>query len=335
MLAGKGWSHRKNSRVTSAARRQTSLSEHDSSHANQETGAAGKKARKNHFVVDARGRRVVTIVAIARLDPFQAKPIWKMSGWIVVGGSLMHKSILASLLAAAVALPATPLMATVILPTGLTPGSQYQLIFVTADTHDAVNPSVGAYNPFAASEAAIGVPFGLPSGLTWNAVVSTVSVSANSNAPSFAGIPVYDTHGDLVAFSSTSAGLYLLPLSHAPDFTQRGDFLQTNVWTGGAATSPALPPTPQPIGTPFSFDLTKTVEAFGLSTEVGFRWLYADNSTDYSGPPGVTTSPVLDSIYALSTPITVPAPEPATITLMGSALLLMGGHRFLRWRRKR
>jgi hypothetical protein len=244
----------------------------------------------------------------------------------------MHKSIVASLLAS-VALSATPLKATVILPTGLSPGSKYQLIFVTADTHDAISSSVGVYNSFAASEAAIGVPFGLPSGLTWNAVVSTVSVSANANAPSFAGIPVYDTHGDLVAFNSVSAGLYLLPLSHAPDFTQRGDFLQTNVWTGGASTSPALPPTPQLIGTPFTFDLTKTVEAFGLSTEVGFRWLYADNSTDYSGPPGVTTSPVLDSMYALSTPITVPAPEPATLTLLGSALLLMGGHRLRRRKR--
>jgi hypothetical protein len=43
--------------------------------------------------------------------------------------------------------------------------------------------------------------------------------------------------------------------------------------------------------------------------------------------------PATFALYALSDPITVPLPEPATVTLLGSALLLFGGMRWLRWRR--
>jgi hypothetical protein len=40
------------------------------------------------------------------------------------------------------------------------------------------------------------------------------------------------------------------------------------------------------------------------------------------------------ALYALSSPITVPIPEPATLTLFGSALLLLGGFHLVRRRQR-
>ena len=49
---------------------------------------------------------------------------------------------------------------------------------------------------------------------------------------------------------------------------------------------------------------------------------------------GYITSDVVEfSMYALSTPIFTPLPEPATITLLGSALSLLAGFGLLRRRR--
>jgi hypothetical protein len=49
----KGWSLGASLRVTCAARRQSSVSERDSSHANQETGTAGEEWRIIHWALDA------------------------------------------------------------------------------------------------------------------------------------------------------------------------------------------------------------------------------------------------------------------------------------------
>ena len=58
------------------------------------------------------------------------------------------------LFAALAAFDATPLMATVIAPIGLAPGSQYQLIFVTADTIAGSYGTEAPYNDFVNAEAA-------------------------------------------------------------------------------------------------------------------------------------------------------------------------------------
>jgi hypothetical protein len=41
------------------------------------------------------------------------------------------------------------------------------------------------------------------------------------------------------------------------------------------------------------------------------------------------------SVYALSDPITLSTPEPATLTLLGSAISVWGAMQFLRYRRWR
>jgi hypothetical protein len=147
----------------------------------------------------------------------------------------MRKSLAVVLLAAfaALALPAAQLVAAVIPPVGLAPGSQYQLIFATADPHDGVNTDITGYNSFVSSEAALGVPFGLPSGLTWNAVVSTAAVNANANAQSGA-LPVYNTAGQEV--TAPGVGIYTGALDNLVGFDQFGGVATVaqgnNLWTG-------------------------------------------------------------------------------------------------------
>ena len=110
---------------------------------------------------------------------------------------------------AAIALTATQLMATVI-PPNLPPGTQYQLIFVTAGTTRADHSDIGYYNSFVSAEAALNPS--LPQDVTWNAVGSSLAgpTQAILNAPSgvyVGNIPVYNTTG-LEVSDGSGYGVY-------------------------------------------------------------------------------------------------------------------------------
>jgi hypothetical protein len=223
----------------------------------------------------------------------------------------MRKSIIVGLAAfAALALSVTQLVAAVISPIGLSPGSPYQLIFVTADGHDAMSTTEAPYNTFVAAEAALN-PL-LPSA-TWTAVTSTADgTNANVNAPSV-GLPVYNTAGQLVATSAT--GLYTAPLVNAVSFDQFGGRINSLVWTGSSTNG--LGTVGNTLGTAAPFS--------GVSYTALSQWIHFAVDSPSSN----------ESLYALSSTLTSPAPEPATITLLGSAFLLIGGMRLLRWRNSR
>ena len=142
----------------------------------------------------------------------------------------MHKSFAVLLFAvvAATATLVTQLNADVIPPAGLAPGSQYQLVFVTAGTRDASSSNIADYNTFVTTEAALSPT--LPTGVAWNAIATTSTVNAVANAPSLPGIPVYNTHGDLVA--SGASGLYAGTLTNAINYDQYGTLFPASVWTG-------------------------------------------------------------------------------------------------------
>ncbi len=226
----------------------------------------------------------------------------------------MPKSVSAIFLAAlAAATFSARGFAAVIPPIGLTPGQQYQLIFVTADSRDGTSPNVADYNNFVNAEAALGVGSGLPSA-TWDAVVSTTSIAAKVNAPSL-GLPIYNTQGQEVASGGT--GLYTLNLLTPILYDQFGNANPSLVYSGSQFTGD-----PQPA----NFVLGGQFPSDGLSnTAGGGAWL--QNGTVGQG--------TLLPFYALSGPITVPAPEPATITLVGSALLALAGLTMLRHNRRR
>jgi hypothetical protein len=220
----------------------------------------------------------------------------------------MQKSIAVFLLAAFAVLSATQLVAQVIPPIGLAPGSPYQLIFVTADTTTSGSSNIADYNAFVTSEAALSPSLPLA---TWHVVGSTASINANVNAPS-GGVPVYNTQGIEVA---SAAGIYTGSLLNPVASDQYGDNSSFFVWTGS---------TPSGVGDP-NFTLGNLDTAVvGVSTLSTASWMQS------SLPHALLHE---EPVYALSNILTAPTPEPATITLLGSALLVLGGFR-LRQRRR-
>jgi hypothetical protein len=210
----------------------------------------------------------------------------------------MRKSIAVFALTAwsVFALPAIRLMAQVTLP-NLAPGSQYQMMFVTADSRDATSTNLGDYTAFINAEAAP-VNAVLPSGgagLTW----APLFEFGNTNSPvepplTLSGFPVYNTTGQQVF---TTAGLFAGPSPLGPGnppgpsiplspilYTQFGTANASNVWTA------ALTITQEGINIPVSFE--------GRSDATDASWLSASGNA-----PFTTALP----FYALSSPITVPA----------------------------
>jgi hypothetical protein len=211
------------------------------------------------------------------------------------------------------------LTAAVIPPIGLAPGSRYQLIFVTADTHDALSAIETPYNAFVTAEAAQN-PL-LPS-TRWFAVASTEDgTDARLNAR-FLALPVYNTAGQLVA--TGAVGLYPVtfqPLLAPIAYDQYGvDPGPRYVWTGsgvngGLATG---------LGLGSEIVSASPTSAAGNSGSMDTGWM--------SNAPLTPTDQL--SFYALSSAIRF-VPEPATLTLLGLAVLMIGGIRLLRWRRNR
>jgi hypothetical protein len=216
---------------------------------------------------------------------------------------------------AAIALPAAPLSAGVIPPIGLAPGTPYQLVFVTQDGITGTAGTEAPYNAFVNAEAALSPT--LPSAI-WSAITSTADgTAANLNAPS-GGLPVYNTAGQLVASAAT--GIYTSALDTPIAYDQFGNpatgdpplFASTGaVWTGSLYTGgPVLP-----MGTGNPTSGTFVLQTSGWADSGSFNPVFSLQ------------------VYALSSPITS-TPEPATLTLLGSALLLLGGIQLLRWRRR-
>jgi hypothetical protein len=207
------------------------------------------------------------------------------------------------------------LMATVVAPSGLAPGSQYQLVFASISPRTAESADIDFYNSFVTNAAAFGVQFGLPAGLKWHAVVSTPTVHARDNAPS-GNFPVYNTQGILVS----NSGLYSGSLSSPITYTQDGSptlLWNSSVWTGSDPFGVGIPG--QTVGDPSGFAM------IGAATSAGTLW-----STLFSVPLGEG-----GGIYALSEPITVPVPEPGTFLMLSSALVALGGAHWLRTNRAR
>jgi len=237
--------------------------------------------------------------------------------------------LLVSLVAAGI--PAATAQASPLPPATYPAGAtEYEILFVTSGTISPTSGNPSTYNAFVTSQADSAGSI-LPAGLTWNAVVSTQltlqtgiirkinNYSASSLAPSTAGIPVYNTAGQLI----TNLGLYSdSQLSALPEYNQYGNLEQTAVATGSNASGTGS----DPLGSSGSWNVGQS--NMGNSSNTAAKWI---SSNPESGLNDAF------AIYALSAPIQIrPAvtPEPMTLTLLGTGLMAYCGYRRFKRGRK-
>lgn len=222
----------------------------------------------------------------------------------------MHKPFMLMLLTfcAMCALPPAKVTATVI-PPNLLPGSQYQLVFFTTNYFSATSSDIDDYNAFVTSEAALNPA--LPQGVTWRAIGSTATVQAHVNAPAQAGIPIYNTHGQVVV--SDAQDLYAnVSLTNPINYDQFGTFSTFRyIFTGSTPLGERFDP--YYLGSPDGSSI------IGYNSNTNFQWIDSNGA--------ITQTYGFASLYALSDPITVPVPEPSSAVIFGAAILGLLGWR--------
>jgi hypothetical protein len=230
----------------------------------------------------------------------------------------------------AVAVTAVPAMlggtalAGVVLPTpaqlSALGATQYQIAFVTTDTTSGASGLESTYNSLAAADAAANSTLN-SLGATWTAITSTESGStytdASTNAPTYVGVPIFNTLGQQVLSNGAQLFAPTATLSNPIYYTETGaqttSFL-SEVWTGGYAQllQHANPSSPdyQPLGMNDPW--------FGEAQTTTSAW-NADGTEAFSALP----------IYALSSRITA-VPEPSSLALLaagGLGLLVVRRYR--------
>lgn len=132
--------------------------------------------------------------------------------------------------------------AIIIPPTGLAPGSEYRLVFVTSGTRNATSSNIADYNDFVQNAAqnssvlntALTAAGFNPTSITWTAIASTLTTNARVNTQTQAtdtSRPIYRLDGALVATSYADLwdGSILVPINR----TQVDNILQFGAsWTG-------------------------------------------------------------------------------------------------------
>ena len=126
-------------------------------------------------------------------------------------------------------------------------GSEYEIAFVTSGVTTATSSTIGDYNTYVTNQAGLASAYlsdFVPSGTPWHAIISTLSVAASANAPDPTGIPVFDTKGNLLTFTSPARSLYsIFGANNGPiQYTQTGGAPSTtNVWTGSTYEGAGVP----------------------------------------------------------------------------------------------
>lgn len=205
-------------------------------------------------------------------------------------------------------------------PSGLKPGDQFRIVFLTNAVTQATNSAIGYYNTFvnnnAISQAGGGgnnVVYG-STVLTWTAIASTYEVSAISNIGSF-GVPVYTASGTLITPSDTAAGLWsgtlLAPINQ---FLTSPFFFNTGVWTGTLQNGTAAGSFT--LGSDSQFGSIP-----GLSNKTDAEWVET----------GATPSSFTNNMYGISQVLTA-VPEPSTYAMAVAGIAYCG---FSMWRRRK
>jgi len=129
--------------------------------------------------------------------------------------------------------PLVALAAPITVPTGLNPGDQYRLAFITSTTRFATSADIADYNAFVTTVANT-VPELVALGTTWTSIISTTTVDARDNTASnpllSVGVPIYNLANEEIATSNADFwdGMPSAVLS----YSETGDELVLLVWTG-------------------------------------------------------------------------------------------------------
>jgi hypothetical protein len=205
-------------------------------------------------------------------------------------------------------------------PSGLHPGDQFRVVFISSTTRNAQSSNIADYDQFItdlAVAAGITTYFGSP--VTWQALGSTPTVQAVDRLPSsFASPPLYRLDGGLVA-PSTGKLWVTGPTDFPITLTELGlDLGSAVVWTGTLRDGSVF----RPLGASFV--------AFGSTLSVSNGGWVAFNDAPRSEQ---------HHLYGYSSVLTVPSsavvPDPTgfTLALVGLATLT-GNTGVWRWLRR-
>ena len=221
---------------------------------------------------------------------------------------MIHSIRLIALAAAACLLVQSAAQGAIITqPTGLSPGDQYRLVFLTSTARDATSTDIADYNTFVTG-VATAVPQLDDLGTTWTAIASTAAVDARDNtSTTTAGVPIYGLDDLRVAADNTD--LWDGSLENRIWTTENGSIAPGVVWTGT-----------QTDGFEFAGSaLGELAARNGVSVATDTNWVDSgDLSNDLSLP-----------MYAISGILIAEAveavPEPSTWALGMSGLAAMAG----------
>ena len=208
-----------------------------------------------------------------------------------------------------------PAMAIVTVPTGLSPGDDYRLAFVTSTTRDATSTSIDDYNAFVQGVVdALGAGNELYDlGTTWTAIGSTVDDDARDNTgtnPSSPGVPIYRLDDTRIA--DNNRDLWDGSIANPIIVNENGDSIDLFTWTGSEVHGVSSPQSA----------LGDQASVMGLTSDplLG-TWMYWDTFP----------STFSRNLYAMSDVLTAPVPVPAAFCLFGTAIAGLLG---VGWRRR-
>jgi PEP-CTERM motif len=188
-------------------------------------------------------------------------------------------------------------------PAGLDPGDHFRFASVTDGIRDATSTNIADYDSFVSAQAGGATYNGEV--VTWLAIGSTDSVDAIDHVGQ-AKAPVYLSDGTLVTTTTTPAGLWSGALVHEINRDLAGNPVDSLffVWTGT-----------NPTGSGFGGPLGAPSPQVGSSTGTDGTWISS----------GTSPSGDRRNLYGISSVLTVPlgsVPEPSTLTMLGTALIV-------------
>ncbi len=212
--------------------------------------------------------------------------------------------------------------APVTIPTGLAPGTQYRLAFLTTYIMDPSSPDIADYNAFVTSEANVS-PELLALGTTWTAIASSETVSARENTntdfTTDVGVGIYLLNDTKLADNNADLWDGTIQNSLSIDRTGAADSTGIDfVWTGTQTNG--LPDEPETA-------LAGSGTINGNWNFADFRWIEADTFQSYPFDENGA------HFYAISGFLTIPeeqataVAEPTALSVLALGLIGLGAIR--------